>query len=275
MHFGKWDGIDALEEGAQAKASMKLTSWMWAKAMHKIGGDALPSISYIDLGAGNGSAARLLCRSDKRIHATCVNIAPSQNENNMLRSKQDGLEDQITVKEGTFMDMPDIPANSFDGCFSQDALLHAFSKEDALREALRITRPGGFLVLCDLHRGHEHWENRQEPGQAGQNSEDKSQAPGMILFETDIVTGSQELVDAAHLAGWCDAEYLDMSEDLRCSYLVMGQKATDLLASGKYTDSDLLPTLEKFQQNLYACVDQVERGAFTWGLLVARKPPAA
>ena len=172
------------------------------------------------------------------------------------------------------MDMPDIPANSFDGCFSQDALLHAFSKEDALREALRITRAGGFLVLCDLHRG-QHSENGHEPGQARDDSVDKSQAPGMILFETDIVAGWQELVEAARRAGWCDVEYHDMSEDLRCSYLVMGQKTTDLLASGKYDGSDLLPTLQKFQQNLYAGVDQVERGAYTWGLLLARKPPAA
>ena len=271
LHFGKWDGIDAMAEGAFSKASMQLTRWMWHKAMCKIDGHALQSISYIDLGAGNGCAARMLCQDDARIHATCINIARSQNEANAARLEREGLQDRITVKEGTFMDMPDTPANSFDGCFSQDAMLHAFSKEGALREALRITRPGGFLVLCDLQSG-----NKVGAPEGGDHLfvGDESQAPDMLMFDTDIVTGSQKLVEAAHSAGWCEVEYVDMSEDLRHSYLVMGRKVTDLLESGEYAeDCQLLPTLKKFQQNLYARVDQVERGVFVWGLLLARKSP--
>ena len=32
--------------------------------------------------------------------------------------------------------------------------MHAYSKEAGLKEALRVTKPGGFLVLCDLHCGN-------------------------------------------------------------------------------------------------------------------------
>jgi len=93
---------------------------------------------------------------------------------------------------GTFMEMPGEWTASFDGCFSQDALVHAFSKGVALTEAFRITRPGGFLVLCDLNCGPGEKEavaEAQTPneltGEVFVTTSDLKH--DMLLFDTDMV----------------------------------------------------------------------------------------
>jgi len=81
---------------------------------------------------------------------------------------------------------------SFDGCFSQDALVHAYSKGVALTEAFRITRPGGFLVLCDLNCGPGEKEAVAEAhtpneltGEVFVTTSDLKH--DMLLFDTDVV----------------------------------------------------------------------------------------
>jgi len=100
IHFGKWDGVDALAPGAYGMASMQMTDWMWEKAIEKIDGPDVKSIHYVDLGAGNGSAARSICKGDKRVHATCINLTPSQNHENTQRSEKEGFLAKIAVHEG-------------------------------------------------------------------------------------------------------------------------------------------------------------------------------
>jgi len=100
IHFGKWDGVDALAPGAYGKASVQMTDWMWKKAIEKIDGPDVKSINYVDLGAGNGSAARSICEGDERVHATCINLTPSQNHENTQRTEKEGLLARIAVQEG-------------------------------------------------------------------------------------------------------------------------------------------------------------------------------
>ena len=262
IHFGKWDGIDPLAEGAYSQASVQLTQWMWAKAMVKIEDRGEAAINYLDLGAGYGSSAHLICQSEPLVHATCINIAPTQNRVNMSRAARLGLSGRVSVKEGSFMDMPFFESDSFDGCFSQDVLMHAYSKEQALGEALRVTRPGGFLVLCDL----------QGPGTSEGST---GQANDMLLFNTDIVHdlySSSQLVQAAQAAGWAEVETFDLSHDLRSSLLELGRRVTEMLESGRYREHAMEPLLKRFAENLYANVDHVERGIMSWSVFIARKP---
>merc|ERR1719183_1043528 len=102
------------------------------------------------------------------------------------------------------MEMPKEWEGTFDGCFSQDAFVHAYSKEAGLREALRVTKPGGFLVLCDLHCG---------------DGPDVSAEELHTFAETNMV------------AGWLGASFVDLTPDIRLSFQLMGRKVTDMLAS--------------------------------------------
>jgi len=72
-----------------------------------------------------------------------------------------------------------------------------------------------------------------------------------------IHIAQKKLAEAAVAAGWEEVEYFDMSNDLRCSFLVMGRKVTEMLESGKYDDGAMFPVLKRFEENLYARVDQV------------------
>lgn len=260
IHFGKWDGVDTDAPGAYGKAATGMTNWMWKQAMDIIDKPGTKSIKYIDLGSGSGSAAAHLCQQDPRVEAMCINLCPNQNQENMDRAKKLGLGDRIKVTTGTYMEMPKEWANTFDGCFTQDAFVHAYSKEAGLREALRVTKPGGFLVLCDLHCG---------------DGPDVSAEELHTFAETNMVADwltPEEMVVAAKNAGWADAHFIDLTPDIRLSFQLMGRKVTDMLASGKYDKSEMLPTLRTYEANLHERVTQVDRGVFKWGALIGTKP---
>ena len=230
IHFGKWDGVDTEAPGAYGKAATGMTNWMWKQAMEIVDQDgSAKQIKYIDLGSGSGSAAAHLCEQDPKVSAMCINLCPNQNEENMTRASAMGLGTKISVTTGTYMEMPKDWDNMFDGCFTQDAFVHAYSKEAGLREALRVTRPGGFLVLCDLHCG------------AGP---DVSAEELHTFAETNMVADwltPDKCVAAAKKAGWLNAHFVDLTPDIRLSFQLMGRKVTDMLASGKYNKSEMLP----------------------------------
>jgi len=259
IHFGKWDGVDTEAPGAYGKASTNMTNWMWSEAMKIIGKPDSANVKYIDLGSGSGSAAAHLCSEHPSVNARCINLCPNQNAENMERAKSLGLDKRIAVTTGTYMEMPKEWEGTFDGCFSQDAFVHAYSKEAGLREALRVTKPGGFLVLCDLHCG---------------DGPDVSAEELHTFAETNMVADwltPEECVAAAKKAGW-DAHFVDMTPDIRLSFKLMGRKVSDMLASGKYDKSEMLPVLRTYEANLHERVTQVDRGVFKWGALIGKKP---
>jgi len=259
IHFGKWDGVDTNKPGAYGQAATNMTNWMWSQAMQLLGSDA-KAVHYIDLGSGSGSAAAHLCGAHPGVKAQCINLCPNQNAENMTRAKTMGLGDRIAVETGTYMEMPKDWEGKFDGCFTQDAFVHAYSKEAGLKEALRVTKPGGFLVLCDLHCG---------------NGPDVSAQELHTFAETNMVADwltPEEMVTAAKAAGWGNVEFVDLTPDIRLSFQLMGRKVTEMLATGKYDKSEMLPTLRTYEANLLERVTQVDRGVFKWGALLAKKP---
>jgi malonyl-CoA O-methyltransferase len=90
------------------------------------------------------------------VHCTGVDIAPA------LFAE---LPAEIQGIEGSLECVP-CPDQSFDVAFSVEALEHSPNVEAAIRELIRITRPGGSIVIIDKQRSHwghfetpswEHW----------------------------------------------------------------------------------------------------------------------
>ena len=140
-------------------SSDRMTEWMFNKtramcpAIKKLGQKKRKNatsgeiVHYLDLGAGNGSAARWICKQDPRIHVKCLNISANQNSENRQLSDECGLGGQISVETGSFEEIAPEYSNTFDGCISQDSFLHSFDKLNAFAEAFKVTKGGGWLMI--------------------------------------------------------------------------------------------------------------------------------
>lgn len=106
-----------------------------------------PRTQVLDLGSGYGGAARQLAsRFGAKVH--CLNLSPVENDRNTRLTKEQGLENLVSVATGTFEDVP-VDDASIDVVWSQDAFLHSGDRNRVLDEIARVLRPGGQVVFTD------------------------------------------------------------------------------------------------------------------------------
>jgi SAM-dependent methyltransferase len=107
-----------------------------------------------DLGAGEGALSLLLARYARRVVA--VDQSPRMLRLVKEQAVEAGVGDRVVTAEGDLEALP-IPDRSVDAAFLSQALHHAARPPDALREAARILRPGGWLVVLDLAKHEQEW----------------------------------------------------------------------------------------------------------------------
>ncbi|MBN2069760.1 MAG: ArsR family transcriptional regulator [Opitutales bacterium] len=107
-----------------------------------------PKIDIVDLGAGEGILAHLLAPRARHIH--CIDNSPKMVEIGTEIAKAHGLEN-LTYKLGDIEDVP-LPAECADLVYLSQALHHAQHPLKALKEAYRLLRPGGQLLVIDLNK---------------------------------------------------------------------------------------------------------------------------
>ena len=105
-----------------------------------------PAIEVADLGAGEGMLSQLLARRVAQVW--CIDNSPRMVEVGTELAAKNGLAN-LAYKLGDIEDVP-LPDQSVDLSILSQALHHAQRPEKALREAFRILRPGGQLLLLDL-----------------------------------------------------------------------------------------------------------------------------
>jgi ubiquinone/menaquinone biosynthesis C-methylase UbiE len=111
-----------------------------------------------DLGAGEGALTLLIARFARTV--TAVDHSPR-----MLRLIEEAaeglkLDSRIRIVQGDLEALP-LPDASVDAAFLSQALHHAAQPDAAVREAARILKPGGTLVLLDLVRHSHEWVREQ------------------------------------------------------------------------------------------------------------------
>ena len=101
----------------------------------------------IDIGSGYGGPARYLAkRFGSRV--VCLNISEVENARNRKANREQGLDNLVAVRHGSFEDIPE-PDGTFDVVWSQDAILHSGNRDKVIAEVARILKPGGEFVFTD------------------------------------------------------------------------------------------------------------------------------
>ena len=218
------------------------------------------SLTYFHIYYNTASAIHLAEKHSLRISkAMCVNLCHEQNVQATARAEEMNLSDKIDVVDASFDETP-CPSNHYDLAFSQDAFIHAITKEKAYAEAYRITKPGGAFVFCDLVCGNDPDLTVQELASfaAKNRINDWLNPSQMIKTCTD--------------AGWSDVKFTDLSTDLRISFQLMLKKVTFVLEHGDTGSSSSRVLLMNYRDSICRRITQIERGVFMWGVFHARKP---
>ena len=132
-------------------------SWAaWARAL----GHLLPDLEVADLGCGEGYLTIEASRFARRV------VAIDRSETVLARAKalaavklarrSPGETGTIEWKRGELENLP-LDDESVDVALLSQALHHADDPEVALREAVRIVRPTGRVLLLELRRHDEQW----------------------------------------------------------------------------------------------------------------------
>ena len=106
-----------------------------------------PHGDVLEIGSGSGAMAEHLLDALPDAHLTATDIDPA-----MVRDARERLarfKDRVVVREASATQLP-FEDQSFDVVLSFIMLHHVVDWEGALRDALRVVRPGGVLVGYDL-----------------------------------------------------------------------------------------------------------------------------
>jgi len=112
-----------------------------------------PRARYADLGIGDGMLTLML--AEVASHVTAVDISSEMLAQLDSRAQAKGI-DNVELVEGDIEDLP-LPDASHDVVVASQALHHAASPAECLKEAHRILVPGGKLLVIDLLAHTEEW----------------------------------------------------------------------------------------------------------------------
>jgi ubiquinone/menaquinone biosynthesis C-methylase UbiE len=107
-----------------------------------------------DIGCGEGDLTLLLARFAKRV--TAIDLSAQMLRVVQERSTEAGVAGRVAVEKGDLEKLP-LKTGGEDAVFVSQVLHHAARPGRALKEAARILKPGGQLILLDLSRHDQEW----------------------------------------------------------------------------------------------------------------------
>jgi cyclopropane fatty-acyl-phospholipid synthase-like methyltransferase len=137
MHYGFWErGVRTL-----AEALTRQNDFMASRA------GISASDHILDAGCGVGGSSLYLAKN-YGCEVTGISISARQVEQAADYARIGGLTERVKFAERDFTSTG-FPDGTFSVVWAVESVCHAANKLDFLREARRVLRPGGRLILCD------------------------------------------------------------------------------------------------------------------------------
>ena len=140
MHFGTWD--ETTRTHAQ---SLVRTNEVMADAVGIGPGDRV-----LDAGCGVGGSSIWLA-TNRNATVVGVNVSPEQVAHARNYVRQRNLIGKVTILQRDYKNTG-LPDESFDVVWACESIAHSPDQRDTLREAFRLLRPGGRLIVRDVYQ---------------------------------------------------------------------------------------------------------------------------
>lgn len=216
-----------------------------------------PNASVLDIGSGYGGAARKIARSFG-CRVRCVNLSEAENERNRELNRRAGLDSQIEVIDGSFERL-DVPDESVDIVWCQDALLHSGHRGQVLEEVDRVLKPGGRFIFTDPMRSDSCPEGVLDPILQRIHLPDLG-SPGFYAAQAERL-------------GWHDLGYEDMTLQLVNHYGRVRDMTIEL--HDELVGDIAERYLERMKEGLGRWVKGGSSGWLAWGVFLFQKPTSA
>jgi sarcosine/dimethylglycine N-methyltransferase len=241
IHVGLYD------KGPDVAAASRRTVERMAQEVGPLAGKRV-----LDLGSGYGGAARVLA-GEYGANVTCLNLSAVENERNRALTREAGLDDKVTVVDGSFDSVP-FEDGTFDVVWSQDAILHAPDRRAVLDEVARVLKTGGDFIFTDPMQA-----DALQDTEALRPIYDRIHLPDLASFgfyREELSKRGFEEISIQELTAQMRTHYARISEELDA-------RRDEIGASDAFVDRML--------KGLSHWVSGAEGGLLAWGIMHFRK----
>ncbi len=250
LHFGYYDETATKHDAAVLNMNRQLADWAGIKA-----GDHV-----LDAGCGVGGSCIWLAR-ERGATAVGITLAASQVQDAELNVAKTGVKG-VTFKQESYLNTS-FSDETFDIVWAIEAQCHAPNKADFYKEAYRVLKKGGTLVVADYIR-------------TARPVAPEGEAIMKIWFDNifipDIDTQAEHH-SHAQKAGFTTFEVRDVSENVKISFKNIYEHCTRWIKLAKVLNKVNLVSDVRIgnAEGTIAQVDAIRGGYWFYGLLKAVK----